>query len=281
MKRKELKQEQFRKMYQKLSIKKVVKKFNLIALKSSQKSVKKNKNLKLGGQKLHKESKNGEDVLIEPLEMTSTFTNSSGSKYQLATDVSFYGCDGRSKSCLGQVLDNKPFYLYMNRNLPPCCQEKLKSVFKYVVEELENSGVRYWLDNSALKNALELNDLSPIAFEIDISFNINDYNRSTAMKRCFDSRPYSDLAGFYWIKATDGHYLKVQFSKTNEIHVNLLPYEIRNDHVIPKGFYGRKAKEFSLEFLHPMSNIFFLGRNVFVPNNAPSYLANKGYNMNF
>lgn len=135
------------------------------------------------------------------------------------------------------------------------------------------------MDNAALRNYLETNDLSADAFEIDISFNVNDYNRSTALKRCYDSRPYSDLAGYYWIKATDGNFLKVQFSKMNEIHVNLLPFETRNDKMVPKGFYGPKAKEFSIEFLHPMSNILFLGRSVFAPNNIPNYLNSKGFKV--
>lgn len=287
--RKAMKKDQFKELYRKLQFKKVVKKFHFVPQKSHQKSSKKNKKGKGagekggkgGGFKFGKESNDPIDVLIEPLELPVTvFTNQSvSSLVQMKTDVCFYGCEKNTKSCVGQIYNQKPFYLYMNRHTPPCCLEKLKTVFQYLIEELENTGIRYWLDNSALKDAIELNDLSSDAFEIDISFNVNDYNRSTALKRCFDSRPFTDLAGYYWIKATDGQYLKVQFSKTNEIHVNLLPFEIQNDKMIPKGFYGPKAKEFSIEFLHPMSNLYFLGRNVFAPNNAPSYLTAKGFKI--
>ncbi|CRK96454.1 CLUMA_CG009894, isoform A [Clunio marinus] len=291
--RKMMKKEQFKELYRKLQFKKVVKKFHFILQKGHQKSSKKNKKGKNGNDKSGKSSNNFKfgggkegkdpiDVLIEPLELPATFlaNQSLASMVQMKTDTCFYGCEKNTKSCIGQIFNQKPFYLYMNRHTPPCCLEKLKTVFQYLVEELENTGIRYWLDNSALKDAIELNDLSNDAFEIDISFNVNDYNRSTALKRCFDSRPFTDLAGYYWIKATDGQYLKVQFSKTNEIHVNLLPFEIQNDKMVPKGFYGTKAKEFSIEFLHPMSNLFFLGRNVFAPNNAPIYLKTKGFKMN-
>lgn len=286
-KRKALKREQFKSLYHKLQFKKVVKKFNFVPQKTHQKSGKKNKKAKnadkgdkKGGFKFGKESKDPIDVLIDPLDLPATvYTNQSATSIVAKTDTTYYGCEKNTKSCIGQIYNEKPFYRYMNRHTPPCCLEKLKTVFQYLIEELENTGIRYWLDNSALKDAIELNDLSSDAFEIDISFNVNDYNRSTALKRCFDSRPFTDLAGYYWIKATDGQYLKVQFSKTNEIHVNLLPFEIQNDKMVPKGFYGPKAKEFSIEFLHPMGNLYFLGRNVFAPNNAPSYLSAKGYRM--
>lgn len=288
--RKALKRDQFKVLYQKLQFKKVVKKFQMLPLKSHQKASKKKKGKNgldksaknSGGFKFGKDTKDLIDVLIEPLELPATvFMNQSvTSLVQMKTDTCFYGCEKNTRSCIGQIFNEKPFYLYMNRHTPPCCLEKLKTVFQYLIEELENTGIRYWLDNSALKDAIETSELSNDAFEIDISFNVNDYNRSTALKRCFDSRPFTDLAGYYWIKATDGQYLKVQFSKTNEIHVNLLPFETQSDKMVPKGFYGPKAKEFSIEFLHPMSNLLFLGRNVFAPNNAPSYLTAKGFKIN-
>lgn len=286
--RKVLKRDQFKELYKKLQFKKIVKKFHFVPQKVHQKRTKKDKkgkNNDKGGKggnlKLGKESKDPIDVIIEPLELPATayINQSILSVVQMKTDVGYFGCEKNTKSCVGQIYNEKPFYLYMNRHSPPCCLEKLKNVFQYLIEELENTGIRYWLDNSALKDAIELNDLSNDAFEIDISFNVADYNRSTALKRCYDSRPFTDLAGYYWIKATDGQYLKVQFSKVNEIHVNLLPFEIQNDKMIPKGFYGPKAKEFSIEFLHPFSNLYFLGRNVFAPNNAPNYLKAKGFKI--
>lgn len=286
-KRKNLKKEQFKWLYKKLQIKKVVKKYHYIPedKTASLKNLKKNRNK--GNKQQEKNSKgnalkNGKDgniidVLIEQLEMPTSILTNYSAQVQMKTDISYFGCEKNTKSCIGQVYNEKPFYLYLNRKTPPCCLEKLKIIFQYLIEELENTGVRYWLDNAALKNAIELNDLSSDAYEIDISFNINDYNRSTAIRRCYDSRPFTDLAGFYWIKATDGHYLKVQFSKTNDIHVNLLPFEIRGDKMIPKGFYGRKAKPFSIEYIHPMSSVSFLSKTVFTPNNVRNYLLDKGW----
>lgn len=245
--RKALKREQFKWLFEKLQFKKVVKKFQSVPLKVHQKSAKKGKKAKndKGGKssKYGKDNKDPIDVLIEPLELPATmFLNQSlASLVQMKTDNCFYGCEKNTKSCVGQIYNEKPFYIYLNKHTPPCCLEKLKIVFQYLIEELENTGIRYWLDNSALKDAIELNDLSSDAFEIDVSFNVNDYNRSTALKRCFDSRPFADLAGYYWIKATDGQYLKLQFSKTNEIHVNLLPFELQGDKMVPKGFYGSKG----------------------------------------
>jgi fukutin-related protein len=289
-KRKSIKKDHFRQLYKKLQIKKVVKKFHYIPEQKHLKNGKKNreKGNKLNNEKtlkgnnaikIGKEAKNLDiDVLIEQFEIPASYFANQSAQVQLRTDVNFFGCEKNTKSCIGQVYNEKPFYYYLNRHTPPCCLEKLKAVFQYIIEELENTGIRYWLDNFALRDAAESTELSHDAFEIDISFNVNDYNRSTSIKRCFDSRPFTDLSGFYWIKATDGHYLKIQYSKMNDIHVNLLPFEIQGDKMCPKGFYGSKAKSFSIEFLHPMATVFFLGRNVFTPNNVPNYLGMKGLN---
>lgn len=264
-------------MYRKLEFKKVVKQYQFVQASKivHQKSLKKNK-------KNANINKNKEvvDVIMEPLDLPSNIlkNRSLSSLVQMRTDTTFFGCEKNTKSCVSQIFNGRPFYLYLNRHLPPCCREKLKTVFLHVVEELENTGVRYWLDNQALRDAHEIDDLSSDAFEIDISFNVNDYNRSTPLKRSFDSRPFTDPSlGFYWIKATDGQYIKVQFSKVNDIHVNLFPFEINNNLMTPRGFYGPKAREFPVEFLHPTSNIFFLGRNIFAPNKPKNYLEAKGF----
>lgn len=282
--RKSIKKDQFRELYKRLQIKKVVKKFHFIPEQKHLKISKKNRGK--GNKNVDKSSKVSNnikigkepniDVLIEQLEIPASYFANQSAQIQMRTDTNYFGCEKNTKSCIGQVYNEKPFYLYLNRHTPPCCLEKLKTIFQYIVEELENTGVRYWLDNLALRDAIESSELSKDAYEIDISFNVNDYNRSTALKRCFDSRPFTDLSGFYWIKATDGHYLKIQYSKMNEIHVNLLPFEIQGDRMIPKGFYGSKAKAFSIEFLHPMSTVYFLGHNVFTPNNIQNFLTMKG-----
>lgn len=192
----------------------------------------------------------------------------------LLTTVEYFGCEKNTRSCIGTVYNRRPFYAYLGRNTPPCCLEKLKSVFHHVIEELENVGIRYWLDNIALKSAVEINQLAVDAYEIDISFNVFDLERSGSLKKA-QTKPLADANGFYWIKATDGHYFRVQFSKQNQIGVNLLPFEIKGDRVVPNGFFGWKAKEFSSEFLHPMSTVVLLNTNVMCPNNVREFLENK------
>lgn len=280
-KRKSLKKDQFKALYKKLQIKKVVKKFYYMPPKESSPPNKKggkesNKDKPKSG-KNAKENKEQTDVLIEPLDFPATvLTNLS--LPSLKTETCYYGCEKNTKSCIGQIYNNRPFYYYLNKNTPPCCLEKLKVVFQYLVEELENTGIRYWLDNYALKNAIELNGvLSKDAFEIDLSFNYQDFNRSNALKRC-SSRPYTEMSsGFYFMKATDGNYFKVQYSKTNQVAVNLLPFKLETDgnKMKPHGFFGWKAKEFSVEYLHPQSTVYFLGKNVFCPNNVREYLDMK------
>lgn len=266
-----LKKQQLHELYTSLQVKKVIHKLfqsrptlSKLDQKSSRDS--------MAEKKMRKKNFMRKNLTLEPI-------NSINMVHTILTTVSLYGCEKNSKSCIGQVLNRKPFYIYKSRHTPPCCFEKLKTIFHNVIEEMENFGIRYWLDNEALKDAIETNQLSPDAYEIDVSFNYFDLKRSQALKKS-QLKPYIDDKGFYWIKATDGNYFKVFFSKINQIGINLLPYNIEGDKFVSaNGFYGWKAKNFSLEYLHPMSAVSFLGRSVACPNNVREYIKIKNIHI--
>lgn len=253
--KKEIRKQQFKKMYKLLQIKKVVRKYVGKALT-----------------KIDRHSKqHDKKAQISSIPMAFDTIMLSNASLPLLTNVEYFGCEKNTRSCIGTVFNQKPFYVYLERNTPPCCLEKLKSVFSHVLEELENVGIRYWLDNYALKSAIETNQLARDAYEIDISFNSFDLERSALLKKA-QIRPVVDNAGFYWIKATDGQYFRVQYSKQNQIGINLLPFSIVGDRVRANGFFGWKAKEFSAEYVHPMSNVIFVNKNVMSPNNVREFL---------
>lgn len=248
----EIRRRQFRDMYRKLQIKRIIRKSHKINPKTDT-----------------KDGSNPQHNLV-----LDTQFSSSNFSLPLTTEIDLIGCERTTKSCIGPVYNMKPFYTYLKKHTPPCCLDKMKSTFHHVLDEFETVGIRYWLDNAALKTAIETGLLSPDAYEIDISFNSDDLERSASLKKA-QVRPFSDPEGFYWIKATDGQYFRVQFSKINQVGVNLLPFEIKANRVRPNGFFGWKAKEFSAEFLHPMSTVVFLGKNVMCPNNVREYLDYK------
>lgn len=248
--------EQLRKMYKWFKIKRVVRNQFKINATSKRKS--------------NKRTAGYESQII--IKVQEEKRNPKLANYRLHTTVQNYGCEKSTRSCIGKVVNEKPYYLYINRNLPPCCRDKLVSVFQMVIEEFERTSIRYWLDNNALQNAVDLNGaLSPVDFEIDISFNAFDVNRSSSLKKSH-YRPFSDQNGLHWLKAIDGNYFKVFFSSINRIGVNLLPFDCDSRLVTAKGFTGKKAKSFSVDFLHPMSTVLFLNRTISCPNNVRDFL---------
>lgn len=276
--KKEIRRQQFRDMYKRLQIKKVIRKVLArpgVAIKPDPKQ--RHYPIIIGGSnnRDHPNGSSNPDAAgsVKTIDL-SPHVNGVPPQPPLVTSVEYYGCERNTPSCIGTVFNSRPFFVHMGRHTPPCCAEKLKAVVHHVLDELENVGIRYWLDNVALRGAIDSNGLSPDAFEVDISFIAFDMERSESLKKC-QTRPLSDVAGFYWMKATDGHYFRVLFSKANQIGVNLLPFELEQDRVLPSGFYGWKAKEFSAEFLHPMSNVVFLDKNVMCPNNVKEFLAIK------
>uniref|UniRef100_A0A182QY01 FKRP stem domain-containing protein n=1 Tax=Anopheles farauti TaxID=69004 RepID=A0A182QY01_9DIPT len=259
-KRRNQRKEQFKALYRRLQVKKVIRK-NYLYDKTLNRGA--GLAVPLGG-----------SAAARRKYVKSTYEHNNQT-ISLLTEITFYGCEKQTKSCIGQVHNGRPFYRYLGRNTPPCCMEKLKAVFRHVVDEFENVGIRYWLDNQALRDAIELKTLSPDAYEIDLSFNGDDVHRSVALRKA-QTRPYTDEAGFHWLKATDGHYFRVQFSKVNTIAVNLLPFDLSSGELVrPSGFYGWKARKFSVEFLHPMSTVLFLGKPIMCPNNVIEYLEVK------
>ncbi|XP_037941711.1 fukutin-related protein [Teleopsis dalmanni] len=252
--RMEARRRQFKEMYKKLQIKRIVRSSHKVVPKTETKDT-------------------GTNIPQHNLVLDTQFSSSNFSLPQVI-ETDLIGCERVTRSCIGPVYNNKPYYIYIGRHTPPCCLDKLKTTFNHVFEEFENVGIRYWLDNHALKSAIDTNQLSADAYEIDISFNINDLERSNALKKS-QNKPYVDNEGFYWIKATDGHYFRVQFSKINQIGVNLLPFEIKGNVMHPSGFFGWKAKEFAVDYLHPMSNVLFLGKNIMCPNNVREFLEYK------
>lgn len=250
----DIRRHQFRNMYKKLFIKRVIRRAHKISSKADKTSKLKASNL-------------------QHIALDSQFS-SANTSLPLVTEIDLIGCERTTKSCIGFVHNQKPFYIYQGKHTPPCCLHKLKTTFNHVLEEFENVGIRYWLDNLGLKTAIETNELSPDAYDIDISFNINDLDRSNALHRS-QNKPYVDGEGFYWMKATDGNYFRVHFSKINQIGVNLLPYVINGNNVEPMGFFGWKAKTFSSAFLHPMSTVRLFDKNIMCPNNVRQYLEYK------
>ncbi|XP_016947620.1 ribitol 5-phosphate transferase FKRP [Drosophila biarmipes] len=250
--RMDLRRRQFREMYKRLQIKRIVRRAYRVPGKAQAREV--------WGQ--------GHGLVLD-----GQFS-SSNTSLPLITDIDLFGCERTTKSCIGSVYNERPYYSYLGKHTPPCCLDKLRTTFNHVLEEFENVGIRYWLDNRALQSAIETNHLSPDAYDIDISFNVQDLERSNAMKKS-QSKPYVDNEGFYWIKATDGHYFRVQFSKPNQVGVNLLPYAISGTEAKPSGFFGWKATTFSADYLHPMSTVLFLGKSVMCPNNVLEYLEEK------
>lgn len=198
--KKDVKKRQFKDMYKMLQIKKVIER----TFQTNQNSLKSLKR-KQQQQQQHQNMKSKKKY--EEPEIQFNLTNT------LLTTITYYGCEKNTKSCIGQVFNRRPFYTYINKHTPPCCLEKLKAVFHHVIEEIENVGIRYWLDNEALKDAIDSNHLSPNAFEIDISFNFYDSQRSNLLKKA-QVKPYLDDKGFYWIKATDGEEI-INYPKVN------------------------------------------------------------------
>lgn len=187
----------------------------------------------------------------------------------------WYGCSRETPHCFSSVVNGVPSYLYQNRYTPPCCLAGLRKVAHHVFDKLEEVGIRYWLEAGSLLGAMRNGDILPWDHEVVVGVNRDDLNRSSWLVKA-KNKAVTDNLGYVWEKATEGEFFKVQYSKTNRLHVNLLPFYGKNGTMTRDSWFLRN-KDFPEQFLHPMSSIDFAGRQVPSPNNIRDFLEIKYY----
>ncbi|KAK2585477.1 hypothetical protein KPH14_010134 [Odynerus spinipes] len=190
-----------------------------------------------------------------------------------STFIEWYGCSRETSRCFGSVINGIPSYLYQNRYTPPCCLAGLRKVAHHVFDKLEEVGIRFWLEGTSLLGAMRNGDILPWDHEVQIGINRFDLERSPWLTKA-KIKPIEDNHGFVWEKATEGEFFKVQYSKINNLHVNLLPFYPKNGSMIKDARF-MKNEDFPEQFLHPMSSIEFAGRQVPCPNNIRDFLELK------
>ncbi|XP_035736950.1 fukutin-related protein-like isoform X1 [Vespa mandarinia] len=187
--------------------------------------------------------------------------------------IEWYGCSRETSRCFGSVINGIPSYFYQNRYTPPCCLAGLRKVAHHVFDKLDEVGIRFWLEGTSLLGAMKNGDILPWDHEVQIGINRFDLERSPWLIKA-KVKPTVDNHGFVWEKATEGEFFKVQYSKINNLHVNLLPFYSKNGSMIKDAWF-MKNEDFPEQFLHPMSSIEFAGRQVPCPNNIRDFLELK------
>lgn len=190
-------------------------------------------------------------------------------------EIEWYGCNRDTPRCFGTVVDSMPSYLYIGKWTPPCCLYNLRNVARHVFERLDESGVRYWLDGGSLLGAMRIGDILSWDYDVDIGINRDDITRCDNLVKA-KNKQYIDNKGYVWEKATEGEFFRVHFSKINRLYANIFPFVARNGTMTKDmWFTSHKNMEFPEHYLHPMSSIEFLGRQVPSPNNIRDFLELK------
>ncbi|KAG8143634.1 hypothetical protein E2320_000831 [Naja naja] len=187
----------------------------------------------------------------------------------------WFGCGKETPRCFGTIHDDTPEYLYQGRWTPPCCLKALRETAKYVINILETSGVRYWLEGGTLLGAARHQDIIPWDYDVDLGIYLEDVP-NCEMLRSAESGSIVDEKGFVWEKAIEGDFYRVQYSEHNHLHVDLWPFYPKNG-VMTKDTWmdHRQDVEFPEHFLKPLVPIEFAGFVALVPNNYRSFLELK------
>jgi len=193
--------------------------------------------------------------------------------------VEWFGCTRESSRCFPSVgLDENPAYINEGRWTPPCCLEKLRETTRHVVEQLEKTKVRYWLEGGSLLGALRHGDIIPWDYDVDLGIYRSDFSKCKPLQLAWETGAYEDEKGFIWERAREADFIRVQFSRSNHLHVDLFPFYPDEKGVMTKDFWfetHRQDTEFPERFLTPTTRVPFAGIQVAAPNHARDFLELK------
>ncbi|KAF8789217.1 ribitol 5-phosphate transferase FKRP-like [Argiope bruennichi] len=193
-----------------------------------------------------------------------------------ASKVEWHGCNKNTARCFGSVINNMPDYLFEGRWTPPCCLENLRKTARYVFGILEKCGVRYWLEGGSLLGAVRTGDIIPWDYDVDIGIYKEDIQKCEWLKNSL-LQSIVDTQGFVWEKAHEGEFIRVQFSQTNHLHVDIFPFYSRNGIMTKDTWFTdhKQDTEFPEYFLKPLHLIKFVGMTVSAPNRFKEFLEYK------
>lgn len=210
-------------------------------------------------------------------EATARLMKGFGLKRLLSPDgrEQWFGCTKETPRCFTTVHDDTPDYLYLDRWTPPCCLRALRETTKYVINILESSGVRYWLEGGSLLGAVRHQDIIPWDYDVDLGIYLEDIPNCEHLKN-LDSGSLVDANGYVWERAVEGDFYRVQYSEANHLHVDLWPFYPRNG-VMTKDMWTdhKQDVEFPEHFLQPLVSIPFAGITAYGPNNNRAFLELK------
>uniref|UniRef100_A0A4W6ET29 Ribitol-5-phosphate transferase n=1 Tax=Lates calcarifer TaxID=8187 RepID=A0A4W6ET29_LATCA len=186
-------------------------------------------------------------------EATGKLMRSFGLKRLMLPDgkEQWYGCSKETPRCFGTVQDDTPDYLYLDRWTPPCCLRALRETTKYVINILESSGVRYWLEGGTLLGAVRHQDIIPWDYDVDLGIYLEDVPNCDHLKN-LDSGSLVDANGYVWERAVEGDFYRVQYQRKHKQDV-----------------------EFPEHFLQPLVPMPFAGITAYGPNNHRGFLELK------
>ena len=106
-----------------------------------------------------------------------------------------------------------------------------------------------------------------------------DYELCLPLRQAWNDGAYEDDAGFVWERAREADFFRVQYSRSNRLHVDIFPFYLDEKRgMMTKDFWfetHRQDVEFPEKYLRPMARIPFVGAEVAAPNNAKEFLELK------
>ena len=122
-------------------------------------------------------------------------------------------------------------------------------------------------------------DIIPWDYDVDFGMYRSDYSRCRPLRQAWNNGAYEDEDGFVWERAREAEFFRVQYSRSNRLHVDIFPFYLDEKRgVMTKDFWfetHRQDVEFPEKYLQPLVRLPFVGTEINAPNNAKEFLELK------
>ena len=170
-------------------------------------------------------------------------------------------CTAHSLRCESDKHSRNYRYDVLGGNIPICCASHLVELMFWIDKVLRCHGVSYHINYGTLLGAVRhQGGIIPWDTDVDISIDKNDmshiYNILTSQAQ-ESGTPYRIAIEYTELY---GDVIKMFFSQTNTLHVDLFCYTINGNEVDYHDFKAAKDEIF------PLREVSFYGRKVYAPN---------------
>lgn len=165
-------------------------------------------------------------------------------------------CSAKTLRCGSDKLNKNYLYSRLGKNTPTCCSTHLYEILKDIVFCLDKNNIDYFVFYGTYLGAVRHKGFIPWDTDVDLCIMENDKTKAIDVLTSF-------LSDKYVIEAIDDHWIMVNYSDINKLHVDIYFMRKNNNYIYLQSYTQFQYPE---ESIFPLNTVLLYDLQVSVPN---------------